>query len=224
MQANERITFKEELEGIYALYDKDKPTNAVLRGWWNALSQYSMEVVAVALKYHTTHSRFAPKPFDIVELVTKSDGRPSADEAWAIALSGQDEDATVVWTQEMAKAFLESALPILGTGDKVGARMAFRETYNQAVVVARDLGMPTQWIVSQGNDPALREDTIKQARDVGRLTYEQCDKLLLTKTTDDGKAIAGLITNGNVEKLKTNKDSPVKKRELDKINKLLNKA
>ena len=41
----------------------------------------------------------------VLERIEEQDGRPGADEAWAIALGALDEADTVVWTDEMAEAF-----------------------------------------------------------------------------------------------------------------------
>jgi hypothetical protein len=63
------------------------------------------------------------------------DGRPDAQEAWAMLPF--DEDVTVVWTEEMSGAW-GVALPLLMENDRIAARMAFLESYRTRVQRARD--------------------------------------------------------------------------------------
>ena len=95
------------------------------------------------------------------------DGRPGADEAWS--LIPQDEAKSVVWTAEMAQAF-GVVLPLLDTGDKVGARLAFREAYNRLVANARDAGEPVNWSPSLGHDAKSREAALIEAVDRGHIS------------------------------------------------------
>jgi len=79
--------------------------------FFKALGQYSIEQFRMGLNGHCIdkqRGRFTPKPADIIEQIegaTGGDGRPSDDEAWAIALTSQDEADTVVWTTETAESF-----------------------------------------------------------------------------------------------------------------------
>ena len=72
------------------------------------------------------------------------DGRPGADEAWAIALEALDEACSVVWCGEIQQAFA-IARPVLVAGDKIGARMAFRNAYDRLVRDARVQRKPERW-------------------------------------------------------------------------------
>ena len=94
------------------------------------------------------------------------DGRPGAEEAWA--MMPMDERQSVVWTQEMATAFGVCG-PMLARGDKVGARMAFKERYAALVADARDAKRPVTWNASLGHDPRGREGVLAQAITMQRL-------------------------------------------------------
>ena len=55
----------------------------------------------------------------IIERINEHDGRPASDEAWATAVRAEDENETVVWTDETRRA-MSVARPLLELGDKVG--------------------------------------------------------------------------------------------------------
>lgn len=95
------------------------------------------------------------------------DGRPGVEEAWAMLPT--DEDKTVVWTDEMAHAW-GIARPLIQAGDKVGARMAFKESYTAAVAKARDERRKPKWTASLGDDKYGREPILREAVEKGRLS------------------------------------------------------
>lgn len=111
----------------------------------------------------------------IVERI--DDGRPSADEAWSTAIQAADESATVVWTSETAKAYWAAA-SLLEQGDKVGARMAFRERYVREVSNARQEGRQVRLEATLGYDPVLREQAITQAAELNQIGYEHAKAML----------------------------------------------
>lgn len=101
------------------------------------------------------------------------DGRPGPEEAWAMIPKTEAE--TVVWTNEMAMCS-RPAMVLLEGGDKVGARMAFKEAYTAAVSAARDRKEPVRWSASLGHDKFGREQVLKQAAELGRISYEEADE------------------------------------------------
>jgi hypothetical protein len=111
---------------------------------------------------------------DVLTRIAEADGRPSADEAWA--MMPMSEGATVVWTDEMAKAW-GIALPIIAS-DKVAARMAFKQAYDRAVSEARQANAAPKWRASLGHDTTGRESVIRRAVELGQLTSGQATKLL----------------------------------------------
>ncbi len=116
--------------------------------------------------------RFAPKPADIIrhiERASADDGRPGADEAWGILLRViRDERETGVLTEEMRIGWT-TCQPILDQGDKVGARMAFRETYSRQVENARKMAVAPRWTVTIGTDPTLRQSRLREALEAIRI-------------------------------------------------------
>jgi len=100
------------------------------------------------------------------------DGHPGAEEAWAISSRAHDEDNTVVWTEEMNRAFF-AARPLLQAGDAVAARMAFRERYETLVRKAREDRSAPAWCVSSGFDKGGRATAALEAVEAGRLSPGQ---------------------------------------------------
>lgn len=111
---------------------------------------------------------------DVLSRVAEMDGRPSADEAWAMI--PMDEATTVVWTDEMSKAF-GVALPLIDS-DKTAARMAFKKAYERAVDEARQNNVKPKWRASLGHDPSGREHAVRKAVELGRLTAQHATQLL----------------------------------------------
>lgn len=105
------------------------------------------------------------------------DGRPSADEAWSTAILAGDEASTVVWTAETAKAYW-AASALLEQGDKVGARMAFRDVYEREVSNARQAGTVAKWEATLGTDQYQREQAIQRAAELNRISHEHASTLL----------------------------------------------
>lgn len=133
----------------------------------------------------------------IMQRIQAEDGRPGKDEAWAIAVLANDEFETVVMTDEIQLA-LTAARPILEEGDKIGARMAFMSAYERFVLHAREAGKPVNWHVSMGYDTNRRSVAIEQAVQMQRIPHEHGQQYLadlrIAPITEDGRALAGLIT------------------------------
>lgn len=137
-------------------------------------------------------------PAAIRKFAQESDTRPGGDEAWSIALRGFDEAATIVTNDEIAEA-MAVAQPILNAGDKIGARVAFRDAYERIVRTARERGAGRpQWYPSLGYDPHGRSVAIEQAVARGLLSQERAAAFLPAPVSADdaqrGKTIAGLLT------------------------------
>jgi hypothetical protein len=189
MSEDDFDVFASLLDAAYSLYGK--PLSAEAKAiHFRALSAYPLAAVRGALEAHVKDAQrgqFPPKPADLmVQLEGKAanDGRPGADEAWAIALSAQDEAATIVWTDEIAQAF-SIARPVLDQGDKVGARMAFKDAYHRLVQKARQAGHMAHWQASLGWDAELREPALMQAVSTHRLPAPVAAALLPAAANDD---------------------------------------
>lgn len=124
----------------------------------------------------------------ISEIIDRlDDGRPEANEAWAMI--PKNEDASVVWTREMAEAF-GVALPLIEDGDHVAARMAFIEAYKVRCSDARNSGVPVKWEPSLGHDRNGREHVLIEAVQKGRLEKTHALALLpYNEQTEFGNAL-----------------------------------
>lgn len=112
---------------------------------------------------------------DVVSRI--DDGRPGAEEAWA--QMPFDESQSVVWTDEMANAF-GVARGLLEEGEKVAARMAFKESYVRLVGEAREARRAVQWSPSLGHDPRGRDAVLADAVAKGRLDYDHAQSICPT--------------------------------------------
>jgi hypothetical protein len=106
------------------------------------------------------------------------DGRPGIEEAWAML--PQDEDSSVVWTAEMATAW-GIASQLLADGDRIAARMAFKEAYTRLVTQAREAMKPTTWMPSFGHNREGRASAVTDAVRLGRISLDAGLKLLEAK-------------------------------------------
>jgi hypothetical protein len=111
----------------------------------------------------------------VADVVSRlDDGRPGPEEAWA--LMPFNEMNTVVWTEEMAGAW-GVARTLIEDDDKIGARMAFLESYRSRVQKARDAATPVKWTVSFGRYVENRESAVQHAVQLGRLTPQRAIEL-----------------------------------------------
>lgn len=126
------------------------------------------------------------------------DGRPGPEEAWAML--PKSEQASVVWCEEMARAF-GVCQPLLEADDQVGARMAFREAYTADVLRARSDGVAPKWTVSYGFDPAGRVKALRDAAERNRITQQRAETLIShappprdgSRTLEGPAPIAGVL-------------------------------
>lgn len=184
MNAADQPQFMQLLTETLAAYGKPLPEAAMVRAWLSNMAPFSFRVVVAAFEgYRADNGEFAPVPAGIAKRCLLLDGRPGVEEAWAIALSGQDEADTVVWTAECAEAFA-LARPILALGDEVGARMAFKEAYARLVAAARAERRPAAWSASVGWD-GLRRDAALSRAVVAGLLPAPADALLLGAPAGD---------------------------------------
>lgn len=161
------------------------------------LSEHPAELIGAALRACRRELTGKLTLAAILQRVHGADGRPEPNEAWAIAMQAMDEAETVLMTPEIQKAAAVAA-PIHQAGDKVGARMAFLSAYERVVCAARQQAKAVEWRLSLGHDQERRARAIEEARVLGRLPAPAATMLLahhnLPALSDDGRAIAGLLT------------------------------
>lgn len=174
MLLSEQEKFFTMMVDAYALYGKDL-TRGVLDLMFEALQEHPLEAISQALGTHVkcpNRGRFPPLIADIVaKIEALKPARlkfPSADEAWAIALRTRDEHDSIVVFDELMAAF-GAAGEILDTGDEVGARMAFRDVYEQEVMRSRMDSRSPRWWLTPGWDRSLRELRIREGVERGLL-------------------------------------------------------
>lgn len=175
MLEKDRGEFAALLQATMELYGRQLTPTAI-SVWWAALDQYPFEQVKALLSQHVTVSKFPPLPADVIQAIAQSDGRPGTDQAWSMCPASEYD--TVVWTEETSDAFFAGANDLLASGDKIAARMAFREAYEPLVANARLQRRPMKWVVSLGWDQAKRQPPLQDALIKGRLTAKQIIALL----------------------------------------------
>lgn len=153
----------------------------------------------------------------IVERVESADGHPGADAAWAMC--PRSEADTVVWTDQMAEAY-RVAFPLLECGDRIGARMAFKDEYERLVAQARERREAPKWRVSLGTDKDRREAPIAQAVELGRLPAATAAKYLPAPENPAVAAALGVLALP----APTEADADLVKRRLEQVKALLRAA
>lgn len=136
------------------------------------LDHFTSQQVISALSRCRKEMRTFPTVADVAARI--DDGRPGVEEAWAMI--PHDEASSVVWTEEMQHAFSICRQTI--DVDRVAARMAFKEAYQQAVANNRATGTPVRWSPSLGFDKSGREVALRDAVTKGRLTLEHAETIM----------------------------------------------
>lgn len=187
------------------------PESDVLRIWWATFEQFDLADISMAFSQYAQRGEYAPKPADILKILDriKPDGRPTADEAWAMI--PRDEMTSAVMTQEMADAW-GVARPLLDEGDQVAARMAFKDVYNRNVEESKRNGLPPKWFASLGHDPDGREDALTDAVLRKRITAEFAERLLSPEKADSMRARPGIK-----QPLLENKTNPEMSKKLKEL-------
>lgn len=131
------------------------------------------DVIAALTRVRKGGKRFSLSA--ITDEMAEVDGRPGVEQAWAMI--PHTEDTSVVWTEEMAQAH-GVVYDLLQQGDKVAARMAFKEAYGKLVSDARDAGAPVKWSASFGDSMLGRQQALIEAVNKNRLPAEYAITLL----------------------------------------------
>ena len=221
MKQSDFDNFGDLLTSIAEMYGKNiKPTQTAM--YFRALAQYPIEAIQAALDAHVCSSdrgRFMPMPADLIgQLETmRFDGRPSAEEAWSVAVQSIDEDLTIVWTQETQDAWAASARELMAIGDKFNASRGFIGKYNELVATARRQGLAVKWLIANGYNKDLREQAIRQAYKDKKITQEYARVLLPYHTVVEGAYDA---IQSNVTHMIENKGASAAHHELSRVDEL----
>lgn len=164
MNENNVQEFSDLMDATMPIYrmEASKPTKKI---WWNILLAYEFKDVANAFADHLRTNKFAPTPADIVDCIDRMypDGRPGADEAWA--MYPHDELASAVVTEEMHQAMYFAS----DIQDQVAARMAFKEAYTRIVSTNKRAGIAPQWVATLGHEVDGRAPALAEAVRLGRI-------------------------------------------------------
>lgn len=115
-------------------------------------------------------------------------GLPSADEAFGLLAEGwRNESLTVVVPEIAMQAAGMGAFGLFQAGDKMGARMAFREAYTRLAADVRE----ARWTVSAGSDREQRTRAVAEAVKVGRLTAQRAAAYLPAEAVEERLQLAG---------------------------------
>lgn len=156
------------------------------------LSAFAIDAVLQALDRCQAECRRPLTMADVVERMQQDDGRPGADEAWALCPKAEVDAA--VWTDEMRVAFFV-AWPVLSGGDEIAARMAFKQSYERLVREARDQRKPIAWTLSAGQDRDATAQALEKAVELGRIGRGQAAAML--PALPDNGPIALLLAGGS---------------------------
>jgi len=180
-----------------AAFPQWKAEAATSAVWFSEIGGMDREkfIAAVRSLMNKNPSPFPPGVFEIrKEAMPPAEKRPGAEQAWGIGLKSMNESASLVWTEEIAQAMGACHEQILAH-DLVGARMAFKEKYEQLVEEAE--GRPVKWLVSLGHDKFGRAGVVEKAYRDGLIPSGVVHQLL---PPDESVKILGpeprLITGG----------------------------
>ncbi len=174
------------LNGCALVYDKELKKEQV-QIYWNILKDHTCQDVEKAFNRHIKTSKFFPAPSEIIENIPKSKftGHIGSDEAWSIAIKSMDETNTVICNEQILKA-REIAMDVYNSGDKTGARMAFRDAYNRIIVEADQ----PKWFVSLGHNKEMREGEVLKAYENGIISHSKAQGWLPWLSVPEKKEIS----------------------------------
>lgn len=155
-----------------ALHQRSLDDKDVANIYAEDLAPYPEQQVLDALSRCRRELRTFPTIADIISRI--DDGRPGAEEAWAMI--PKDESSSVVWTGEMQEAY--AIARGLLSEDPVAARMAFREAYLRLIADSRAHRRPTVWTPSFGHDLTGRTQALQLAVDRKRLSHNAAEAIL----------------------------------------------
>lgn len=185
MNELDKKRFMAALNGLGIAF-KITVTDEQLRLFWSMFNEYSIDEFERACFQFLKRGKFFPAPSELLELIPSSKAKEhvSADEAWAIVMASMDEYETVVMTKEIAEA-RGIALDVYNNGDKIGARMAFKDAYTRIISTAQE----ANWFVSRGFDKSRVESAVQKALQLGRLTQDDAAKYIEHKPQTTFKAL-----------------------------------
>lgn len=199
MNDRDLCTLVEHLTATAELMGQEMKPNAIAL-MADDLSAYPIQALLRALKRVRSEHTGKLTPKSVMDRLDDVLGRLPANEAWAVAITAQDERATVVWTDEICDAWAISQ-PLAEARDMVGARMAFIAAYERITREARDAQKMPATQVSIGWDADLRNVALERAVQMGRIDSAQASDYATKALPAPGFNPVALLT-GRVEATK----------------------
>ena len=117
--------------------------------WCEELRDLDFDATQRACREWARSNSKPPTIADIRNAVLPDTGHPGPEEAWALV--PKTEEVSAVVTQQILSA-MGVAIPMYVDGDKVGARMAFKEAYGKLLATVKG---PPEWTLTRGTDKSL---------------------------------------------------------------------
>ena len=168
---------------LTAEYDLQPFTDDRVEMWMSALSKFPPGSVKRSAESYILSNKFRPQLADIVTgcAAQMSGNWIGADEAWAMMPKSESDSAML--TDEIAQA-MAAASPLLEGGDKVAARMAFKDAYNRLTEKAKIDGRQPVYFPSFGTDAPGRVTVLANAVRAGQIGLERATEALPEYATD----------------------------------------
>lgn len=163
--------------------------------YWALLEKYDLRDVERGVLSYMQTGKFFPSPAEIIEHIGNGlpahCRHPDSEEAWAIAVRAMDEADTVFRTPQIIEAW-NVAQSVMALGDEVGARMAFRSSYERLVSLARSQGIPPKWEISLGTNAELRAMRTEEAARLGMISSDVAQMYALPAPIDHKAIMSGM--------------------------------
>lgn len=140
--------------------------------WWASLAGFPDGALMASVTRYIKSSSFAPHLNDILKgCDAQTDGGwLGAEEAWALMPKSEHESAML--TTEIAQA-IAAASPLIESGDRVAARMAFKDCYTRLVERAKLEGRQPRYFPSYGTDKHGVVSMLAKAVQIGQVPVSQ---------------------------------------------------
>lgn len=161
----------EAMTGTWLLVNNQPLSEVAFDIFVDDVSGLPFNAVMTAIKNARRAAKGRISVTDIMAQIERLDGRPSADEAFGIAIQTMDEKMTFVWNDEISEAWSVAAA-LMDAIDRFSAGRAFKEKYDRIVSDNRAAGIPVRWTATLGYDSGSRQLVLQQAIDDGRLSVE----------------------------------------------------
>lgn len=172
-----QIEIAKAIAMLTAEYDLPPFTDDRVEMWMGALSKFPAGSVKRSAESYVLSSKYRPQLADIVNgcIAQLAGGWLGADEAWALMPKSESESAML--TEEIAQA-MAAAAPLLEVGDRVAARMAFRDAYTRLTDLAKIEGRLPVFFPSFGTDASGRVTVLANAVRAGQINLERATEAL----------------------------------------------